>query len=77
MRAVLPVEFTLRALEDIEDVQSVARELARAPELGRIACGQGDPRVLSIALGKLRVLYRLESEQIVVLGAEPIARTLH
>jgi hypothetical protein len=66
----LPVEFTLEALEDIDDLVSVARKLSRVAPLGRIACGQGDPFLREVVIDRLRLLYRLEETQIVVLGAD-------
>lgn len=65
-----PVEFTVEALEDIDDLPEVARALSRSAELGRIVCGQSDPRTLELVIEQLRVLYRLEDHQIVVLGAD-------
>jgi hypothetical protein len=65
-----PVEFTREALEDIEDLPEVARELSRSAELGRIVCGQSDPRTLELVIERLRVLYRLEDHLILVLGAD-------
>lgn len=66
----LPVEFTLEALEDIEDLVSVARKLSRVAPLGRIACGQADPFLREVVIDRLRLLYRLEEKQILVLGAD-------
>ena len=65
-----PVEFTQEALEDIEDLPEVARALSRSAELGRIVCGQSDPCTLELVIERLRVLYRLEEDQIVVLCAD-------
>jgi hypothetical protein len=65
-----PVEFTAEALEDIDDLPEIARALSRAAELGRIVCGQSDPCTLELVIEQLRVLYRLEDHQIVVLGAD-------
>jgi hypothetical protein len=73
----LPVEFTTEALEDIEDLSEIARELTRAAEHGRIVCGQSDPNLRELLLGAHRVLYRVEEEQIVVLSAEPHVPALH
>jgi hypothetical protein len=73
----LPVEFTLEALEDIDDLPLIASQLTRAAECGRIACGQADPDVRELLVGQNRVLYRLEEEQIVVLSAEPFVPSLH
>ncbi len=67
----LPVEFTLEALEDIEDIVDVARKLSRQAELGRIACGQSDPATRELVIDRTRLLYRLEATQIVVLSADP------
>ena len=69
----LPVEFMPEALEDIEDLPRVARLLTRLAELGRVACGQSDPLTREVVIDQQRVLYRLESEQIVVLAAEDMA----
>ena len=65
-----PVEFTTEALEDIEDLPEIARALSRSAELGRIVCGQSDPRTLELVIEQLRVLYRLEDHQIIVLAAD-------
>lgn len=65
-----PVEFTHEALEDIEDLVEVARALSASAEGGRIVCGQSDPCTLELVIERLRVLYRLEEHQIVVLGAD-------
>lgn len=67
----LPVEFTLEALEDIEDIIDVARKLSRRAALGRIACGQSDPDTRELIIDRTRLLYRLEATQIVVLSADP------
>jgi hypothetical protein len=67
----LPVEFTLEALEDIEDIVGVARQLSRQAQRGRIACGQSDPETRELVIDRTRLLYRLEPTQIVVLGADP------
>lgn len=73
----LPVEFTLEALEDIEDVAAIARQLTRVADHGRIACGQSDPLLREVLLGQNRVLYRVEEEQIVVLAAELVPPAIH
>lgn len=65
-----PVEFTPEALEDIEDLPEVARALSQSAELGRIVCGQSDPCTLELVIERLRVLYRLEDHQILVLAAD-------
>ncbi|MDB4976193.1 MAG: hypothetical protein JWN48_4534 [Myxococcaceae bacterium] len=65
-----PVEFTEEALEDIEDLPEIARALSQSAELGRIVCGQSDPCTLELVIERLRVLYRLEENQIVVLCAD-------
>lgn len=71
-----PIEFTTEALEDIEDLPEIARALSRSAELGRIVCGQSDPRTLELVIEQLRVLYRLEDHQIIVLAAD-FALLLH
>ncbi len=80
-RRALPVEFLLDALEDLEDLTSIARQLAALAPHGRVACGQSDPELLELTLtgacGQKRLLYRCELEQIVVLSAEHIAPTQH
>jgi hypothetical protein len=73
----LPVEFTIEALEAIEDIAEIASQLTRAAELGRVVCGQSDPDLRELTLGAFRVLYRVEDEQIVVLSAEPFIPVLH
>jgi hypothetical protein len=84
----LPVEFTLEALEDIEDLPRVARTLSVLVEgrgsaqepwgnAGRAACGQADPLTREVLIDGQRVLYRLEREQIVVLSAELEPPSLH
>lgn len=72
-----PVEFTLEAMEDIEDLPHVARQLSRLGELGRVACGQTDACLRELVVDEQRVLYRLERDQIVVLGASVAAPPLH
>jgi hypothetical protein len=72
-----PVEFTLEAMEDIEDLQRVARQLSRLGELGRVACGQADPSLRELVVDQQRVLYRVERDQIVVLGASAALPALH
>ncbi len=67
----LPVEFTLEALEDIEDIVDVARKLSRQADHGRIACGQSDPSTRELIIDRTRLLYRLEATQILVLSADP------
>jgi hypothetical protein len=71
------VEFTLEALEDIEDLVGVARKLSRQAEHGRIACGQSDPATRELVIDQTRFLYRLEASQIVVLGADPAVPLPH
>jgi hypothetical protein len=73
----LPVEFTLEAMEDIEDLPYVARQLSRLAELGTIACGQADPRLRELVVDQQRVLYRVEREQIVVLSASAAPPLMH
>ena len=65
-----PVEFTREALEDIEDLPEIARALSQTAESGRIVCGQSDPCMLELVIERLRVLYRLEDQLILVLGAD-------
>lgn len=72
-----PVEFTLEAMEDIEDLPRVARQLSRLGELGRVACGQADPCLRELIVDAQRVLYRVEPDQIVVLGASDAPPALH
>lgn len=67
----LPVEFTLEALEDIDDIVDVARRLSREASHGRIACGQSDPETRELVIDRTRLLYRLEETQILVLSADP------
>ena len=73
----LPVEFTLEAMEDIEDLPHVARQLSRLAKLGSVACGQADPRLRELIVDQQRVLYRVERDQIVVLGATSAKLALH
>ena len=80
-RGALPVEFLLEALEDLEDLPAIARQLtALAPE-GRVACGQSDPGLLELTLREghreKRLIYRYEPEQILVLSAERVVPTRH
>lgn len=72
-----PVEFTLEAMEDIDDLPHVARQLSRLGELGRVACGQADPCLRELIVDAQRVLYRVEPDQIVVLGASTAPLALH
>jgi len=73
----LPVEFTQEAMEDIEDLPRLARQLSRALDFGRVLCGQSDPCTREIVIEDLRILYRVEREQIVVLSADPAEHPLH
>jgi len=73
----LPVEFLIEALDELEDLQAIARQLTRMAEHGRVRCGQADPGLLELTLGEKRVIYRCEAEQILVLSAETIAPTRH
>jgi hypothetical protein len=73
----LPVEFTQEAMVDIEDLPRVARQLSRALDFGRVLCGQSDPCAREIVIEDLRISYRVELEQVVVLGADPIEHSLH
>ena len=72
----VPVEFTPEALEDIDDLTEIAKALSEFSELGRIVCGQSDPRMLELVIERLRVQYRIEDHQITVLGAD-LACALH
>lgn len=74
---VLPVEFTLEAMEDIDDLPRVARLLSRMVDFGRVACGQADPLLRELVIDDQRLLYRVEREQIVVLSADPAPPSLH
>jgi hypothetical protein len=69
----LPVEFTQEAMQDIEDLPRIARQLSRALEFGRVLCGQPDPCTRE----DLRVVYRVERDQVVVLSADPAEHPLH
>lgn len=64
-------------MEDIEDLPRMARKLSRMVDLGRVACGQADPRVRELCIDDLRVLYRVEREQIVVLSADKARPVVH
>jgi hypothetical protein len=88
VRVGRPIEFTLEAMEDIEDLPAVARQLSRLGELGRVACGQADPCLRELIVDAraradepmvhaLRVLYRVEPDQIVVLSASAAPPALH
>lgn len=73
----LPVEFTQEAMQDIEDLPRLARQLSRALEFGRVLCGQADPCTREIVIEELRVVYRVEREHVVVLSADPAEHPLH
>lgn len=73
----LPVEFTQEAMQDIEDLPRLARQLSRALEFGRVLCGQPDPCTREIVIEELRVVYRVERDQVVVLSADPADHPLH
>ncbi len=73
----LPVEFTQDAMADIEDLPRLARQLSKALEFGRVLCGQPDPCTREIVIEELRIVYRVEREQVVVLSADPAPRSLH
>jgi hypothetical protein len=55
----------------------VARQLSRALDFGRVLCGQSDPCTREIVIEDLRVSYRIEREQVVVLSADPAGHPLH
>ena len=73
----LPVEFLIEALEDLEDLPAIARQLTSMADLGRVACGQADPGLRELKLGEKRLFYRCEEEQILVLWAESVPPTQH
>jgi hypothetical protein len=73
----LPVEFTQEAMEDIEDLPRLARKLSHALDFGQILCGQPDPCTREIVIEDLRIVYRVEREQVVVLSADPATHPLH
>lgn len=73
----LPVEFMLEAMEELDDLPAIARQITALADLGRVACGQSDPNLLELTLGAKRLIYRCESEQILVLFAESILATRH
>ena len=73
----LPIEFTLEAMEDIEDLPHVARQLSRLADFGAVACGQCDPLLRELVVDERRLLYRVEREQIVVLSATLALPALH
>jgi hypothetical protein len=78
IRAVaLPIEFMPDALEEIDDLCSIAKQLTVTAELGRIACGQADPELRELIIDGSRLLYRVEEEQIVVLSAERFLPLVH
>ncbi len=71
------VEFDIEALEDLEDLPQIARQLTRLADWGRVACGQPDPTLLELQLGEKRLLYRIEGDEVWVLSAERVAPTCH
>jgi hypothetical protein len=73
----LPVEFTLEAMQDIDDLPRVARLLSRMVDFGKVACGQDDPLLREVVIDDQCVMYRVERDQIVVLSAEPAPQLLH
>ncbi len=73
----LPVEFLIEALDDLDDLPKIARQLTRMADHGRARCGQTDPDLLELILGEKRLIYRVEAEQILVLWAETIPPTQH
>jgi hypothetical protein len=73
----LPVEFLIEALEELEDLSAIARQLTVLADTGRIACGQADPDLFELSIGEKRVFYRFEDGQILVLWAESISPTRH
>lgn len=73
----LPVEFMLEAMEELDDLPAIARQITALADLGRVACGQPDPSLLELTVGEKRLIYRCESEQILVLFAESVGPTQH
>ncbi len=77
----MPIEFLLEAMEELEDLPAIARQLTALAAQGRVACGQSDEGLLELTVsekqGQKRLIYRCESEQIVVLSAERVAPTRH
>ena len=74
---MLPVEFTQEAMQDIDDLPRVARLLSRMVDFGKVACGQADPLLREVVIDDLRLMYRVERDQIVVLSADPAPPSLH
>lgn len=72
-----PVEFTMQALKDLEDISAIARELSARADQGQVLCGQPDPQTRQLFIGPTRVVYRVEADQITVLCAEVDPLRIH
>lgn len=74
---VRSVEFELDALDELDDLPAIARQLTVLAELGRVVCGQSDPMLWELQIDEKRVLYRVEGDEILVVAAETIVRSPH
>jgi hypothetical protein len=74
---VRAVEFELEALDELDDLPFIARQLTVLAECGRVVCGQPDPLLWELQIGEKRVFYRFEEDEIRVISAESIARVRH
>ena len=78
MRAMIrSVEFMLDALDDLDDLPAIAKQLTARADEGRIACGQPDPGLWELVIGEKRLLYRQEDDEVIVLHAEHMPPTQH
>ncbi len=81
LHEALPVEFLIDAMHDLEDLPAIARQLTALAHAGKPACGQPDPSLRELVLAEgsseKRLIYRCESEQILVLSAERVSPTRH
>jgi hypothetical protein len=71
------VEFSLEALEDLEDLPAIAKQLKLLADEGRIACGQPDPSVRELEIARRRILYRQRGDELEVITAEPVVPARH
>ncbi len=71
------VEFALEALDDLEDLPTIARQLTVLAELGKVVCGQSDPELWELQIDEKRVFYRVQCDEIIVVGAESIPPVRH
>lgn len=64
------------ALRMVDRITSRSKQIGRFPESGQIVLEYGDPHVREVIEGPYRLIYRTESDRVVVLGVIHGARLL-